>query len=175
MEDLRRGIAAVRGRLRFQAIAGALVLAIFLCVAGGASLVARSGSAPAPVFVESDAVAIRTKNTAETAYLDRIVVTTGADTARIKIKNANIELAQQATAPPSPNPGSLRYDSTSLGLLKYRDASSWKSAPHPHVLVYKPVDESYTSYAVSLESQEDDHLSFAIGANERCLFPESGG
>jgi len=156
MDDLRRELAALSRRARLQGLVGVGAITVLVFAMGGADVVART-------FVEADSWRIRTKNTAETTFLDRIVVTTGADTARVKIQNANIELAQQASAPPTTTAGAIWYDSTA-GKLKYRNASAWVDVGPAHTMVYKPSDETVNN---SSTLQNDDHLTFAIGANEK--------
>ena len=116
MNDLSRQIQDLRLRLRLQMLLLVGVLTVGLFTFGGADVVAR-------VLIESDAWKIRTNNAA-LSLTDRLIVTTDVDTARIKVVNANIELAQQATMPATTTAGALWYDNSS-GKLKYRNGSGW--------------------------------------------------
>lgn len=119
MDDLQTQIEGLRRRLRLQNLMSVGVLTILLFAMGGADTVART-------MVESPAWIVRTKNPGG-ALIDRITVTTDADPARIKFANAHLELAQQATAPASPAPGALWYDS-SAQKLKYWNNTTWVDA-----------------------------------------------
>src|SRR4051794_8030983 len=106
MRDLSAELRDLRIRLRLQMLAmiGAILVGVFAL--GGADVVARA-------LVEADSWKVRTKNAAG-ALTDRITVTTGVDSGRVKITAANIELAQQPTSqlPAGAAPGALAYDST---------------------------------------------------------------
>lgn len=121
MDDLRRELAGLRLRLRLQMVVMIGALVVLLFARGGAEVVARA-------LVESDAWTIRTKNVAGTLTA-RLVATTDVDVARIKVQNANLELAQQPTAslPSTATAGALAYDSTT-NTLKYRNTTAWVEA-----------------------------------------------
>lgn len=116
MDNLAREVAALRFRLRLQMLVliGAMTVGLFAL--GGADVVARA-------LVETDAWKVRTNNAGGTP-VDRITVTTGENSVRVKVNAAHLELAQQGTAPATPAAGALWYDS-STGKLKYRNATAW--------------------------------------------------
>jgi hypothetical protein len=97
-------------------------------VIGALAITAGGGEVVARVLVESDAWKVRTKKADLATYADRIVVTTDVDNARVKILNANIELARQTTLPTAGIlEGTLGYDSTAH-LLKYFNGTGWVSS-----------------------------------------------
>jgi hypothetical protein len=160
MDKIQIQVESLRRRVRLQNLVGVGALVILLFAVGGADTVART-------LVESDAWTIRTKNAGGT-LTDRLVVTTDVDLARIKVANANIELAQQSATPDTTTPGALWYDSTA-GRLKYRNATDWvdTSSGGAQVVIVKPSDESRTSTTVL---QSDNNLQFSMGANETWQF-----
>ena len=118
MDDLAREVAGLRLRLRLHMMAVVGVIVVGLFAFGGADVVARA-------LVESDAWKVRTKKADLSTVVDRLVVTTDVDNARIKVLNANVELAQQATLPTTGvNPGTIAYDSTAKA-LKYYNGTAW--------------------------------------------------
>ena len=104
MEDLWRELQVLKARLRLLTLALVGAIVVGLMGSGGADAVARA-------LVEAPGWKVSTRNQAGTQSLDRLVVTADADVARIQVQNANLELAQQATAPASPALGTLWFDS----------------------------------------------------------------
>lgn len=158
MADLQAELEALRRRLRLRTFFFFGALFVTAASLGGARAAVR-------VFTESDAWVLATREDpgSGTDKLSRLIVTGDTDVSRIRIEEANLHLAQQSSAPSSPNPGSLWYDS-SVGRLKYRGASSWMDPGRDHRFVIKPSDESLSN---STTLQDDDHLKFPIGANEK--------
>jgi len=117
-DQLERRLKGLQHRLRLQMLltVGFITLTVFAF--GGADVVARA-------LVESDAWKVRTKKADLSTVVDRLVVTTDVDNARIKVLNANIELAQQATLPATGvTPGTIAYDSTAKA-LKFHNGTGW--------------------------------------------------
>jgi len=121
MEDVRLELARLRRRMRVQTIAGIGVVVAAVFVMGGADVVAKSGVG---LFVESDAYKVRTQDASSTLQ-DRLVVTGGVATSRLKVANGNLVLASQSSTSVT-DAGTLWYDS-STGVLKYRDSTGWIS------------------------------------------------
>jgi len=126
MDDVRRELAALRRRMRLQAVLGIGFLVAAIFAMGGADVVATTG---VHLFVESDAYKVKSQD-ASSAMQERLVVTGGVNTARVKILNGNIVLASQSADPGITDAGTLWYDSTA-GILKFRDASGWISTKTP--------------------------------------------
>lgn len=161
MDRVHAELAALKRRLRLQSLAFFGVLAVCATAMGGADAVARTTVA---ILAESDAWTLSTKDATGT-LIPRIVATQGEPLSRLKIQNANLELAQQPTGslPSSPAEGALAYDSTVKRVLFYNGTAWTDSGPAP-VFIEKPSDESVTN---STTKQDDDHLQFAVGANQK--------
>lgn len=157
MSDSIGEILTLRRRMRLESIFALGILCILAMSSGGADAIATA------LVTEADAWKIRTKKV-DGSLQDRLVVTTDVDVAKIRVVEANVELAQQGSQPATTTAGALWYDS-SIGRLKYRNSSAWVEVEAPtHLLVRKSSDESVTS---STTLQDDDELKFAIGANEK--------
>lgn len=158
MDDVRGELLALRRRVRLQAIAGVGTIAIFCMALGGAEATAR-------ILAESDAYAVKTKNSSG-ALTVRWIATSEVDTARLKVRDANIELFPQSTLPGTSAAGAIAW-SSSDSKFKVFNGTSWVEpgggSSITRIVVDKPSDESVTS---STTFQADDHLTFAVGASE---------
>jgi hypothetical protein len=119
MDDLRGEIAALRARMRLLTLSGIGLITILVLSAGGADLVAKT-------LVESDAWTVKTKLVNGTLQ-SRLIVTTDADNARVRLDKANLQLALTQTVEPylaSSAEGSLWYDDAN-NKVRYSNGTAW--------------------------------------------------
>jgi len=125
MNDLAREVAALRLRLRLQTwiVFGMLTAAVM--ASGGGHVVASAVAS----FFEADAWTVKTKDAGGTLQ-NRLVCTTDVATARIKVQNANLELASQNPLPSTSAAGAIGYDG-STSKFKYHNGSAWTEPGGP--------------------------------------------
>ncbi len=122
MDDVRRELAALRRRVRLQAMASVGALCVLCFAMGGADATARA-------LVDVDAWTIKTKDAGGT-LTTRLTCTTDVATAKIKVQNANLHLAPQSSLPSGMDAGALGYDSTA-SQLKFFNGAAWTSPGAP--------------------------------------------
>jgi hypothetical protein len=169
MDEVRRELSALRGRIRLQSLAAVAVLVVSAFALGGADAIAGHAAA---MFVETASFKVRTKK-ADASLVDRITIGTDSDVVTFALcastnSGANLVLATSgpaaATSTAIASTGSIMYDSTS-NTLKYRNAvPAWVEVGTAATAVVRKTANETVSWSASL--QNDDHLTFNIGANE---------